>query len=222
VKIYKSTLTAFAAFAFSVISTHASAYVWTSDTNTSSSFEGVVNVTFDNPLAPLSSVVDYTVGVATYNQGAIYNASSPNITAAPSGSSGNFWSVGIFPSEQTGPGVVSFSTGVRYYGFLWGSSDWYNSVTFNLAGGDTASVTLTGSDVPSGTGDQSVARYLNFFAQGNEVITSVSFSSRDNAFETDNHAYSVTAVPEPQTYAMMLAGLGLIGSIARRRNKSKS
>lgn len=31
---------------------------------------------------------------------------------------------------------------------------------------------------------------------------------------------SVTAVPEPETYAMLLAGLGLIGTIARRR-KSK-
>lgn len=30
---------------------------------------------------------------------------------------------------------------------------------------------------------------------------------------------SVTAVPEPQTYAMLLAGLGLMGAIARRRSK---
>ncbi|MBK9347554.1 MAG: PEP-CTERM sorting domain-containing protein [Burkholderiales bacterium] len=28
----------------------------------------------------------------------------------------------------------------------------------------------------------------------------------------------VTAVPEPETYAMLLAGLGLMGAIARRRN----
>ena len=30
--------------------------------------------------------------------------------------------------------------------------------------------------------------------------------------------YGVAAVPEPETYAMMLAGLGLMGFIARRRN----
>jgi hypothetical protein len=30
-------------------------------------------------------------------------------------------------------------------------------------------------------------------------------------------AYSVTSVPEPETWAMLLAGFGLIGSIARRR-----
>ena len=33
---------------------------------------------------------------------------------------------------------------------------------------------------------------------------------------------SVTAVPEPETYAMLLAGLGLMGSIARRRKPSKA
>lgn len=30
-------------------------------------------------------------------------------------------------------------------------------------------------------------------------------------------SYTVTAVPEPETYALLLAGLGLMGSIARRR-----
>ena len=29
----------------------------------------------------------------------------------------------------------------------------------------------------------------------------------------------IAAVPEPETYAMLLAGLGFIGAIARRRNK---
>lgn len=33
---------------------------------------------------------------------------------------------------------------------------------------------------------------------------------------------SVTAVPEPETYAMMLAGLGLMGAIARRRQSKRA
>jgi len=32
---------------------------------------------------------------------------------------------------------------------------------------------------------------------------------------------SVTAVPEPESYAMLLAGLGVMGAIAMRRNKAK-
>lgn len=33
---------------------------------------------------------------------------------------------------------------------------------------------------------------------------------------------TVTAVPEPETYALLLAGLGLMGTIARRRNNKKA
>jgi hypothetical protein len=37
-----------------------------------------------------------------------------------------------------------------------------------------------------------------------------------------NGALTVTPVPEPETVAMLLAGLGLMGSIARRRNKASA
>lgn len=33
------------------------------------------------------------------------------------------------------------------------------------------------------------------------------------------YSYGVPAVPEPQTYAMLLAGLGMVGALARRRMK---
>ncbi|MBK7007107.1 MAG: PEP-CTERM sorting domain-containing protein [Burkholderiales bacterium] len=43
----------------------------------------------------------------------------------------------------------------------------------------------------------------------------VGFSRMDS---TDS--YTIAAVPEPETYAMLLAGLGVMGAVARRR-KSK-
>jgi hypothetical protein len=34
--------------------------------------------------------------------------------------------------------------------------------------------------------------------------------------------FAIAAIPEPETYAMMLAGLGLVGFMARRRRKTES
>jgi hypothetical protein len=35
-----------------------------------------------------------------------------------------------------------------------------------------------------------------------------------------NWSWNITAVPEPSTYAMLLAGLGLVGALARRRSQT--
>ncbi|MBK7006395.1 MAG: choice-of-anchor C family protein [Burkholderiales bacterium] len=45
-------------------------------------------------------------------------------------------------------------------------------------------------------------------------------SVQDSAYGVALDNISVTAVPEPETYAMLLAGLGLIGTLARRRKSS--
>ena len=45
-------------------------------------------------------------------------------------------------------------------------------------------------------------------------------SVQDSAYGVALDNISVTAVPEPETYAMRLAGLGLIGTLARRRKSS--
>lgn len=66
---------------------------------------------------------------------------------------------------------------------------------------------------------------------GNRKINSISFTALDGVCgssggacnnQSDYALVSVTAVPEIESYAMMLAGLGLMGTIARRRNKAKA
>ena len=55
----------------------------------------------------------------------------------------------------------------------------------------------------------------------------VQFSANGSAFQSFSantlQLAAVPAVPEPETYAMMLGGLGLVGAVARRRrNRAKN
>lgn len=158
----------------------------------------------------------------SYTDGALFNfgpgSGLPGGTSArPVGSTDNFWSVGITPDSQDGPGIVNLGAGVSYYGFLWGSPDANGWNTVSFYNGTTLLGSYDGSviDLPP-VGNQSVAGYFNVFAGPGEVITSVRFAANRNAFETDNHAF-ISAVPEPEIYAMMGLGLGLMGWVARRK-----
>lgn len=189
-----------------------------------SSQAGAVTIDFGvspiNDTGPVSGALPSGPGYS-YSGGALFNfdssSSLPNgISARPPGSTGNFWSIGITPVAQQGPGVVSFSTPVSYFGFLWGSPDTYNTVSYydgtQLLGSFNGSVIQP----PTANGDQSYSKYFNAYAGAGEVITSVTFTSGSNAFETDNDAF-VSAIPEPETYALLLAGLGPLAFAIRRR-----
>lgn len=228
-------LSASAVFATALMVPALSAHALTSSvTNTAySAVAGAHTVTFGNSAVNNSTAV---VGSAaandvvyagsaagvnyTYTDGALFNNTVliSGEAARPVGAVGNYYSLGT-SGVQTGTGAVSFSAGLRYFGFLWGSPDTYNIVTF--WNGTTQLASFDGSIVKQpADGNQSYARYFNVFTQGSEKITRVTFASNGNAFETDNHAF-ITAVPEPETYAMLLAGLSLVGVVARRKNKTR-
>ena len=163
----------------------------------------------------------------SYTDGALFNFNSssnlPNGTSArPVGSTDNFWSIGVKPDSQDGPGVVNLGAGVSYYGFLWGSPDASGWNTVKFYNGSTLLGTYDGSAILNPpNGNQTFARYFNVFAGPSDVITKVTFAADTNAFETDNHAFIAAApIPEPEIYAMMAAGLGLMGFVARRRQRN--
>ena len=207
----------------------ASAYTWSlGGTNLGldgigTSFIGATTVNFNSSLT-LPSAANFN-----YSGGAVVNGTTGN-HAPPSGDTSNYYSVGPFDGTANGPTFSGNFNYVHapaapllfYFGFNYSSPDTYNSVDIML--GNTVLQTFTGLQLatPLGfpaDGDQRTSRYMNVVADNaGQYFDRVRFNSTLNAFETDNHAFA--AIPEPETYAMLLAGLGLMGFVAHRRKQA--
>ncbi len=133
----------------------------------------------------------------------------PNLAAPPPGTESNYLAI-----QQGGSATLTTPTALSRLSVYIGSPDSFNSIRFiGLNGFD---VTLNGADLAAGAfnGDQSVGRRMTY-SFGSDRVTQVIFSSSGNSFELDNIA--VSAVPEPATWAMMIAGFGMLGAALRGR-----
>jgi PEP-CTERM motif len=110
---------------------------------------------------------------------------------------------------------ISFASAVSNVSALFGTS-LSADITMQAFSGASMidTTTLTGAVV---TGDVR----SGLISLGDAGITSVRLFSHSGAssfnFSIDNLTYQTAAVPEPETYALMLAGLGAVGMMARRR-----
>lgn len=101
---------------------------------------------------------------------------------------------------------------------------------FNIQNGKY-SLWSAGADMAVGGGDDALlSPYFNFGGASGDITNSVDLSTGFYFYEVKGDAtgvaggfYTLTStivavpVPEPETYAMMLAGLGALGFLARRR-----
>lgn len=99
------------------------------------------------------------------------------------------------------------------------SSDAAQSFDTGLAIGTNVVMLANGSDYAEYTGTRS--GLSSFAAYKAQVANVANWSdSGDGSFADkvpNTTAFTITPVPEPETYALMLVGLGLVGLMARRR-----
>ena len=107
-------------------------------------------------------------------------------------------------------------------GLVWTDGGSGTSVTFTVFG-ELGQVifTTTQSGFADGSNNGETAEDRFFGATYSGGISGIFMSNPSGGIEMDHLQYGATAaaaVPEPETYAMLLAGLGLLGFMARRRN----
>ncbi len=170
-----------------------------------------------------TTFIDLSSGIVTggalYTGNALPNAAIPTNLSPAKDTVGTWLAAGPSNINNGGgiasPAIVNFGTGTSFVSFLWGSPDTYNLLTVTTTGGiDTFLATDFSPFVV--TGNQDYASYIGFTAHDSYKITSLTFSSTSNAFEASNFSVT-TPIPEPETYALMLAGLAAMGFVARRR-----
>jgi len=162
---------------------------------------------FSTGVGPGSYAAPIPADVSPAGSFSIQSTSVPNVYLAPLGDSSTFLVVNPgFAATIDLHGVTSFS-------FLWGSPDPSNAVSFN--GG----AFMTGSDIFGGVANSSNAntQWITFTAdEASGPLNTLTIKTGQIAFEM-----AVAApVPEPETYALMLAGLGAMAFVARRRKST--
>ncbi len=95
-----------------------------------------------------------------------------------------------------------------------------NGLDFTVDGGTTWTALAT---LPAAVGNNNWTTFNTSFVAGASTQIGFRATGTVDGLGTSLDKVSLTAaVPEPQTYALMLAGLGAMGFVARRRNRQQA
>ncbi|MFA9215599.1 MAG: PEP-CTERM sorting domain-containing protein [Sphingomonadaceae bacterium] len=122
-----------------------------------------------------------------------------------------FWSAGSTTGlNLMGDGSQNLNAPTGFHTFTW----WGNYPESVYQIDSTAKFSITLSNVSAGTNTVGMSSYFGFTNPGQ--ASALNQYGYYTTFTADA-ASPMAAVPEPETYAMLFAGLGLLGAVARRR-----
>lgn len=173
-------------------------------------------VDFEAPVAGVAYSGSYTIGTGLV----------PGFRAPPAGDGTNYFAVPGVGGDSPNQALIDFTDYIaanrafRTLSFYWGSVDDYNTLEV-IGKNNTILRSIVGNEVNNpANGNQSDPfsneRIFLRFADGEEV-TGLRIRSGSRAFELDDIAGS--AVPEPSTWLMLLAGFTMVGHAVRRRRQ---
>lgn len=142
----------------------------------------------------------------------------PGVTYSTPIGSGNFFNIdccynstGPFLDTVTGNGplTVTFDHNTLAFGFNSGQFNNGLDVTINFASGPAYTNTFA-------VGGDAFYGFMSSAADIQSVV--IGGGTNSFTFAIDNFRFTTSPpIPEPETYAMMMAGLGLLGFMARRK-----
>ena len=203
-------LAATAAHADITTYTSQSSYLGAVGTTGVDTFDDLEVDEYFGPLTRTAGSYEYKVSAAP-NSPALWGASDDDADIWLTG--GNRLDLVTFAPSTPVAGVGGFFFGSDLFGFSTPAD--YLTLSATDSTGATVTYTLNTPDFNS---------FVGFVSTGSLVSFSVTAGNQPGVWATVNDlhlsgAAAVTPVPEPETYGMMLAGLGLLGFIARRKRK---
>jgi hypothetical protein len=135
-------------------------------------------------------------------------------TPAPYVGAPGYWSQGASPTlDLRGDGSQNITAPSGYKTYTWWGQ--YTESVYQV--GSTASFSITLGNVSVGSNLVGASTYFGYAVPTGQAYASNEYGNYTTFTTHAASAMAMTAVPEPATYAMLMAGLGMIGFATRRR-----